>query len=132
MDSAARDVGVGAVALARCYTNRIRTSCSVGTELSLDGETVPSSSTPTRACCSVLAKAGECAAAPDFRALCDAYAQQLISALDKFPQAAADAMERNEPSPDHPQHPRHRASLQISSTMRTASSTTIFPPEPRA
>ena len=48
--------------------------------------------------CSVLRKAGECDAQPDFSALSDPEAQDVVRLIGQFPEVAKNALNRSEPS----------------------------------
>lgn len=67
--------------------------------LSFDGETGPYVQYTHARCCSVLRRAAELPAAqPDYAALADDYAQELLRQLSRFPEAVREAANRYEPS----------------------------------
>ena len=98
-DKVARQVGIGAVVFFDLFNNRIkdidfRWECV----LNFDGETGPYVQYTHARCCSVLAKAGELSAAPDYAALDNAQAQEVVRSLERFPELVREACQRNEPS----------------------------------
>ena len=95
----ARQVGVGAVVYATLQNNRIKDiDFWWDRALNFDGETGPYVQYTFARCCSVLRKAPEIAAAPDYAALTDDEAQALLRLLSRFPETVAEACLRNEPS----------------------------------
>ena len=66
--------------------------------LNFDGETGPYVQYTHARCCSLLAKAGELAAEPDYAALENPTAQEVVRTLERFPEVVSEACHRNEPS----------------------------------
>ncbi len=98
-DAAAKVVGVGSVIFFVLYNNRIKDiDFSWDRALNFDGETGPYVQYTHARSCSVLRKAGECDAAPDYEALSGVDAQNVIRILEQFPATVREAVERNEPS----------------------------------
>ena len=98
-DAVARQVGVGAVVFFALYNNRIKDiDFYWDRALNFDGETGPYVMYTHARCCSVLRKAGECAAAPDYTALSDPEAQDVVRLLEQFPEVLKSALNRSEPS----------------------------------
>ncbi len=98
-DAAAKVVGVGSVIFFVLYNNRIKDiDFSWDRALNFDGETGPYVQYTHARSCSVLRKAGECGAAPDYEALSGVDAQNVIRILEQFPATVREAVERNEPS----------------------------------
>ena len=98
-EEVARQVGVGAVVYATLQNNRIKDiDFWWDRALNFDGETGPYVQYTFARCCSVLRKAPEIAANPDYAALTDDEAQALLRLLSRFPEAVAEACLRNEPS----------------------------------
>ena len=97
-EEVARQVGVGAVVYATLQNNRIKDiDFWWDRALNFDGETGPYVQYTYARCCSVLRKAPEITAAPDYAALTDDEAQALLRLLSRFPEAVAEAAGRNEP-----------------------------------
>ena len=95
----ARQIGVGAVVFFALYNSRIKDiDFWWDRALNFDGETGPYVMYTHARCRSVLRKAGECAAAPDFNALADPASQEVVRVIDRFPDVARNALNRNEPS----------------------------------
>ena len=96
-EEVAREVGVGALVWNSLYNGRIKDVVfDWDTVLNFDGETGPYVQYTHARACSVLRKAqpgGEI----DYGALTDAESRGLIAALAAFPDAVAEAMEKNEP-----------------------------------
>ena len=96
-EEVAREVGVGALVWNSLYNGRIKDVVfDWDTVLNFDGETGPYAQYTHARACSVLRKAqpeGEI----DYGALTDAESRALIAALAAFPDAVAEAMEKNEP-----------------------------------
>ncbi len=98
-DGVARQVGVGAVVFFALYNNRIKDiDFSWDRALNFDGETGPYVMYTHARCCSVLRKAGECDAEPDFKALDDPEAQDVVRLLEQFPETCKSALNKSEPS----------------------------------
>ena len=98
-EEVARQVGVGAVVYATLQNNRIKDiDFWWDRALNFDGETGPYVQYTFARCCSVLRKAPEIKAAPDYAALTDDEAQALLRLLSRFPETVAEACLRNEPS----------------------------------
>ncbi len=95
----ARQVGVGSVIFFDLYNSRIKDiDFRWDRALNFDGETGPYVQYTHARCCSVLRRAGEVAATPDYSALTDDEALALLKLLALFPEAVAEAAHRNEPS----------------------------------
>lgn len=95
----ARQVGIGAVLFSDLYNSRIKDiDFRWDRALNFDGETGPYVQYTHARCCSVLRKAGDLSAAPDYAALDDAEALALHKLLAFFPEAVREAALRNEPS----------------------------------
>ena len=98
-DEVARQVGVGAVVFFALYNNRIKDiDFWWDRALNFDGETGPYVMYTHARCCSVLNKAGVCDAEPDFAALSDPEAQDVVRLIGQFPEIAKNALNRSEPS----------------------------------
>ena len=98
-DAVARQVGVGAVVFFELYNNLIKDiDFYWDRALNFDGETGPYVMYTHARCCSVLRKAGECDAAPDFSALSDPEAQDVVRLLEQFPETLKAALNKSEPS----------------------------------
>ncbi len=98
-DAVARQVGVGAVVFFALYNNRIKDiDFTWDRALNFDGETGPYVMYTHARCGSVLRKAGACDAAPDFSALADAEAQEVVRLLEQFPEVLKSALNKSEPS----------------------------------
>ncbi len=98
-DKVARQVGIGAVVFFDLFNNRIKDiDFRWERVLNFDGETGPYVQYTHARCCSVLAKAGELSAAPDYAALDNAEAQEAGRSLERFPELVREACQRNEPS----------------------------------
>ena len=96
-DAAAKMVGVGAVVWNGLYNGRIKDIVfDWETALNFDGETGPYAQYTYARACSVLRKA-QPEGAIDYAALTDPHARGVISALEAFPAAVNEAMEKNEP-----------------------------------
>jgi arginyl-tRNA synthetase len=98
-DEVARQVGIGAVVFFILYNNR-RKDIDFWWDraLNFDGETGPYVMYTYARCCSVLRKAGECAAQPDYSALSDGAAQETVRLIGEFPGVLKAAFEKSEPS----------------------------------
>jgi arginyl-tRNA synthetase len=101
-DEVARQVGVGAVVFFDLYNGRIKDiDFWWDRALNFDGETGPYVQYTHARCCSVLRKAdapGFPPAQPDFAALADAQAQEVVRLIEQFPQTVTQAIDRSEPS----------------------------------
>jgi arginyl-tRNA synthetase len=101
-DAVARQVGVGAVVFFDLYNNRIKDiDFWWDRALNFEGETGPYVQYTHARCCSVLRKAEEAAlspAKPDYEALSDPEAQEVIRLIEQFPATVTAAIERSEPS----------------------------------
>ena len=98
-DDVARQIGVGAVVFFVLYNNRIKDiDFWWDRALNFEGETGPYVMYTHARCCSVLRKAGECDAQPDFAALSDPEAQDVVRLIGQFPEVARQALSRSEPS----------------------------------
>ena len=98
-DEVARQVGVGAVVFFALYNNRIKDiDFYWDRALNFDGETGPYVMYTHARACSVLRKAGECAAASDFNALIDPEAQDVVRLLEQYPSVLKAALNKSEPS----------------------------------
>ena len=98
-DEVARQVGVGAVVFFALYNNRIKDiDFYWDRALNFDGETGPYVMYTHARACSVLRKVGECAAAPDFNALTDPEAQDVVRLLEQYPSVLKAALNKSEPS----------------------------------
>ena len=98
-DEVAKQVGVGAVVFFALYNNRIKDiDFYWDRALNFDGETGPYVMYTHARACSVLRKAGECDAAPDYSALSDPEAQDVVRMLEQFPEVLKAALNKSEPS----------------------------------
>ena len=98
-DKVARQVGIGAVVFFDLFNNRIKDiDFRWERALNFDGETGPYVQYTHARCCSVLAKAGQISAAPDYSALDNPTAQEVVRTLERFPEVVHEACQRNEPS----------------------------------
>ena len=98
-DKVARQVGIGAVVFFDLFNNRIKDiDFRWERALNFDGETGPYVQYTHARCCSVLAKAGKITAAPDYSALDNPTAQEVVRTLERFPEVVHEACQRNEPS----------------------------------
>ena len=98
-DTVARQVGVGAVVYATLQNNRIKDiDFWWDRALNFDGETGPYVQYTHARCCSVLRKAPDIQAEPDYNGLCDDDSQYLLRLISLFPEAVRDACDKNEPS----------------------------------
>jgi len=95
----ARQVGVGAVIYFALYNGRIKdVDFWWDRALNFDGETGPYAQYTYARASSVLRKAGEVAAEPNYEALSDAASQDVVRLLEQFPELVREAAYRNEPS----------------------------------
>jgi len=98
-EEVSKQIGIGAVLFFALYNNRIKDiDFWWDRALNFDGETGPYVMYTHARACSVLRKAGECDAAPDFSALSDAESQEVIRLIGQFPEIAKNALNRSEPS----------------------------------
>jgi len=98
-EEVARQIGIGAVVFFGLYNNRIKDiDFWWDRALNFDGETGPYVMYTHARACSVLRKAGQCDAKPDFSALSDPEAQDVIRLIEQFPELAKNALNRSEPS----------------------------------
>ena len=98
-DKVARQVGIGAVVFFDLFNNRIKDiDFRWERALNFDGETGPYVQYTHARCCSVLSKAGRITAAPDYSALDNPTAQEVVRSLERFPEVVHEACQRNEPS----------------------------------
>ena len=98
-DGVARQIGVGAVLFFALYNNRIKdVDFWWDRAMNFDGETGPYVMYTHARSCSVLRKAGEVDAQPDYSALEDPEAQAVLRLLEQFPAILRSAMDRSEPS----------------------------------
>ena len=97
-EEVARQVGVGAVVYSDLSASRIKDiDFWWDRALNFDGDTGPYVQYTFARCCSVLRKAGEVADAPDYSALQDDEAQQILRLLARFPEDVRAACRTNEP-----------------------------------
>ncbi|MBE5766826.1 MAG: arginine--tRNA ligase [Clostridiales bacterium] len=98
-DEIARQIGVGAVVFFDLYNNRIKDiDFHWDRALNFDGETAPYVMYTHARCASVLRKAGELTDEPDYSALSDPDAQNVIRLIEQFPELIVEALNRSEPS----------------------------------
>ncbi len=98
-DEAARMVGVGSVVFFDLYNNRIKDiDFCWDRALNFEGETGPYVQYSHARACSILRKAGQYNAAPDYNVLSGVDAQNVIRILEQFPETVREAVKRNEPS----------------------------------
>ena len=99
-DEVARQVGVGAVVFFDLYNNRIKDiDFQWDRALNFEGETGPYVQYTHARACSVLRKAeGLETAQPDFAALSDPFAQDVVRMIEQFPDVLKAAVNRSEPS----------------------------------
>ncbi len=95
----ARQVGVGAVVYSTLQNNRIKDiDFRWDRALNFDGETGPYVQYTYARCSSVLRKAPASLGDPDWNALTDDDSQYLLRLMSRFPEAVADACDKDEPS----------------------------------
>ena len=99
-ETVARQVGVGAVVYFDLHNDRMKDiDFHWDRALNFDGETGPYVQYTHARCCSVLRKAaGFEAAAPEYEAVCDDEANEVLKALALFPEVVGKARLQNEPS----------------------------------
>ncbi len=98
-DAVARQVGVGAVVFFDLYNNRIKDiDFTWDRALNFDGETGPYVQYTHARCCSVIRKSEGEMGKPDFAALADPEAQDVVRLIEQFPGIIKSALERSEPS----------------------------------
>lgn len=99
-EEVAAQVGIGAVIYADLQNNRIKDiDFWWDRVLNFDGETGPYVQYTHARCCSILRKAEAlCGAEPDYSALGDDEAQELLRQLSRFPDSIKEAAARYEPS----------------------------------
>lgn len=98
-DEVARQVGIGAVVYTVLSNNRIKDiDFRWDRALNFDGETAPYVQYTYARCGSLLRKAGEVTAQPDYSLLTDDESQALLLLLSRFPDVVEDALAKNEPS----------------------------------
>ena len=98
-DEIARQIGVGACVFFDLYNNRIKDiDFDWDRALNFEGETGPYVMYTHARASSVLRKAGACDAAPDYSALADPEAQDVVRLLEQFPETLKLALDRSEPS----------------------------------
>ncbi len=99
-DEAARQIGVGAVIFFALYNNRIKDiDFYWDRALNFEGETGPYVMYTHARCASVLRKAeGMDGRKPDYAALSDPEAQDVVRLIDQFPQVLRAALDKSEPS----------------------------------
>ena len=97
-ESAAKAVGIGAVVFATLQNNRIKDmDFWWDRALNFDGDTGPYVQYTHARCCSVLRRAPELAAQPDYEALTNDEAQAVLRLLARFKEAVQAARQENEP-----------------------------------
>ncbi len=98
-ETVARQIGIGAVIYTDLSNNRIKDiDFRWDRALNFDGESGPYVQYTHARCCSVLRKAGDIAASPDWSALTDDEAQALLRLISRFPDVIREAAEKYEPS----------------------------------
>lgn len=97
-DIIAKQIGVGAIVFHTLLNGRIKDiQFSFDKVLNFDGETGPYVQYTHARCCSVIEKAGDIDAQPDYNALLDDEAQNLLKYIASFKDAVIEAHEKNEP-----------------------------------
>ena len=97
-ETIAKQVGVGALVWNSLYNGRIKDVVfDWDAVLNFDGETGPYAQYTHARACSVLRKAEYAPAAVDYGVLTDTESAAVIAAISVFPDAVAEAMEKNEP-----------------------------------
>ncbi|MDO5378601.1 MAG: arginine--tRNA ligase [Clostridia bacterium] len=98
-DEVARQVGVGAVVYFDLHNDRNKDiDFRWERALNFDGETGPYVQYTHARCCSVLRKAAHLSAKPDYSAVTDDEASDVLMLLSRFPETVSKAMEQSEPS----------------------------------
>ena len=98
-EEVARQIGIGSVIFFALYNGRIKDiDFWWDRALNFEGETGAYVMYTHARCASVLRKAGECTAEPDYAALSDPEAQAVIKLIDSFPGLIRSAIDRSEPS----------------------------------
>ncbi len=98
-EEVARQIGIGSVIFFALYNGRIKDiDFWWDRALNFEGETGAYVMYTHARCASVLRKAGQCSAAPDYSALSDPEAQAVIKLIDSFPGLIRTAIDRSEPS----------------------------------
>lgn len=98
-DEVARQVGVGAVVYFDLHNDRNKDiDFRWERALNFDGETGPYVQYTHARCCSVLRKAAHISAVPDYGAVTDDEASDVLMLLSRFPETVRKAMEQSEPS----------------------------------
>ena len=91
-------MGVGAVVFGVLYNARIKDiAFSYDRALSFEGETAPYMQYTHARCGSVLNKAGDISAAPDYSALNNEFAMGVLKAMVGYKEALLEAVNKNEP-----------------------------------
>ncbi len=94
----ARQVGIGAIIFTTLFNNRIKDiDFWWDRALNFDGETGPYVQYTYARCLSVMKKGEHIDAQPDYQALTNEEARQLLLLLSRFPESLKEAMQRNEP-----------------------------------
>jgi len=98
-EDVARQVGIGSVVFSVVTGNRIKDiDFWWDRALNFDGETGPYVMYTHARACSVLRKAEDAQAEPDYGALSDPEAQEVVRLIEQFPQVLKSALDRSEPS----------------------------------
>ena len=98
-ETVARQVGIGAVIYTDLSSNRIKDiDFCWDRALNFDGESGPYVQYTHARCCSLLRKAGDQSAEPDWSALTDDEAQALLRLISRFPDVILEAAAKYEPS----------------------------------
>ncbi|MBQ4619141.1 MAG: arginine--tRNA ligase [Clostridia bacterium] len=98
-EEVAKTIGIGAVVFFALYNGRIKDiDFWWDRALNFEGETGPYVMYTHARSCSVLRKAGECDASPDYSALNAPEAQAVVKLIDAFPETIRLALQRSEPS----------------------------------
>ena len=98
-EEVAKTIGIGAVVFFALYNGRIKDiDFWWDRALNFEGETGPYVMYTHARSCSVLRKAGECDAQPDYSALNAPEAQAVVKLIDAFPDTIRLALQRSEPS----------------------------------